>query len=76
MIIPSLTTYLRWLTGLMVLGAVASLTWCSYDYGRNSARIEIDRANEKAGANADKAERGVLHCPPGKWNREARKCGP
>ncbi len=36
--IPDIGTYLRGLAVIAVLGMLASLTWCSYDYGRNFER--------------------------------------
>ena len=57
---------------LAVLWGAAKLV----KFGETSALIEIEQANDKAESDADKAERDVLNCPPGKWSKEARKCEP
>jgi hypothetical protein len=42
--------------------------------GAERLQSKIDRANKAAGDAADKAEAGVLTCPPGMWDRERRTC--
>lgn len=42
--------------------------------GEERARAKIEAANAKAQSKADAAERDVMSCPPGKWNRESGKC--
>lgn len=63
------------------LGAVAALVlailWGAhwlFQRGVDSATVAITKSNTEAGSKADNAERGVLACPAGKWNREAEKC--
>lgn len=46
-----------------------------YDAGKARAAQQIEQANDASEGKADAAERGVLECPPGKWNREGGKCG-
>jgi hypothetical protein len=42
--------------------------------GRQKALEAVRAANERAAGKADAAERQVLTCPPGLWNRETRRC--
>ena len=42
--------------------------------GADRVQAKIDRANKAAGDAADKAEAGVMTCPPGMWDRERRTC--
>lgn len=58
-----------------ILGVLWGANWL-YQRGQDTAILKIERANDAAESDADKAERDVMNCPPGKWNKEARKCEP
>lgn len=65
----------RWLGGIaFVLAIIASIYAKGRIDGRAQAVAKIEAANERSLSKADAAERDVLSCPPGKWNKEARKC--
>lgn len=65
----------RWLAGfVIVLAVLASIYANGRIDGRASAVAKIEAANAKTETKADAAERDVLECPPGKWNREAGRC--
>lgn len=67
----------RWIAIVAVtLALVLGLYIKIRNDGKTAALNEIKAANEAAMTEADKAERNVLNCPPGKWDREKRKCGP
>lgn len=67
----------RWLGGALLIAAIiASIYAKGRTDGKAHALAKIERANKKASDKADAAERDVLACPAGKWNREAGKCEP
>ena len=69
-------TYLKLAT---VAAIVAGILWGAhwlFQRGVDSATVTITKANKASETVADKAERDVLACPAGKWNKEARKCEP
>ena len=67
----------RWIAIVAVALALASGLYIKVrNDGKTAALGEIKAANEAIMTEADKAERSVLDCPPGKCNREARKCEP
>ena len=69
-------TYLKLAT---VAALVAGILWGAhwlFQRGVDSATLDINKANKASETVADKAERDVLACPAGKWNKEARKCEP
>jgi hypothetical protein len=76
--IPMLfSPFTRWAAffSFLVLASAAIYAKGRID-GRESAIAKIEAANDAAADIADKAERDVLNCPPGQWNREAGKCAP
>ena len=67
----------RWLALVaFALAVFASIYAKGRIDGRDGAVTKIEAANKASGSKADAAEREVLNCPPGKWNREAGKCEP
>ena len=65
----------RWLAGALLVAAVlASIYAKGRIDGREGAIAKIEAANKASGSKADAAERDVMACPAGKWNREAGKC--
>ena len=67
----------RWIGGALLIVAISASIYAKGRIdGRASAIAKIEAANTKALSKADAAERDVLACPPGKWNKEARKCEP
>jgi len=67
-------TYLKLAT---VAAIVAGILWGAhwlFQRGVDSATLDINKANKASETVADKAERDVLACPAGKWNKEAGKC--
>lgn len=58
---------------VLVLAVLWGAHWL-FQRGVDSATIAITKSNTEAGGKADSAERDVLACPAGKWNREAEKC--
>jgi hypothetical protein len=62
--------------GAIALLAIFGALLMAERRGAEKAVQKIERANSASETMADKAERSVLDCPPGKWNREARKCEP
>ena len=69
-------TYLKLATvAAIVLGILWGAHWL-FQRGVDSATLDINKANKASETVADKAERDVLACPAGKWNKEARKCEP
>ena len=69
-------TYLKLATvATIVAGILYGAHWL-FQRGVDSATIDINKANKASETVADKAERDVLACPAGKWDKEARKCEP
>lgn len=67
----------RWLGGALLIAAIlASIYAKGRIDGKAHAVAKIERANKKVNDKADAAERDVLACPAGKWDREAGKCVP
>lgn len=68
------------ITGLRMAAIAAGigLVWwvgaALVDYGRRSALDEMRAANAANQSAADQAERRVLECPPGKWDRRTSTC--
>ena len=59
---------------ILLLASVAVVRHSDREAGALKERMRIDQANDAAGTKADQAERDVLNCRPGKWNREAGRC--
>ena len=71
------TSPLTWLKVALEIAVAAAVLWLALalvDHGRRSALDDVRAANADAASKADAAERGVLDCPAGRWNREARRC--
>lgn len=67
----------RWLGGALLIVAIAASIYAKGRIdGKAHAVAKIEAANTKAEKSADAAERDVLACPAGKWNREAGRCAP
>jgi hypothetical protein len=60
--------------GGMLLAMVLGVWWKIDHDARQSALAAVERANRKAQDAADAAQRDVLTCPAGKWNRETGTC--
>lgn len=59
------------------IAALIFFGWCAtalIDHGRMQERAKAATAARSQDRAADAAERDVLNCPPGKWNRETDKC--
>ena len=56
------------------LGLILGVWWKVDHDARQSAIAAVERANRKAQDAADAAQRDVLTCPAGRWNREAGRC--
>jgi hypothetical protein len=83
MIMPTILSLVRaasplaWLRAIAAIAVAAAVLWLALalvDHGRRSALDEVRAANADSASKADAAERGVLDCPAGRWNREARRC--
>lgn len=66
---------------LITIGAFAGIFYAFHvveqrKIGRQQERTRIEQVNNANRDKADAAERNVLNCPPGKWNREASRCEP
>lgn len=61
------------LVASIILAILYGAHWL-FQRGVDSATIDINKANKASETVADKAERDVLACPAGKWNKEAGKC--
>ena len=68
--------WLALMAGLMLVAGVIVKEHRDREAGAAKERARIERANDAAESKADAAERGVLACPPGKWNKEASRCAP
>lgn len=68
--------WLALLAGLLMVTAVVVKEHRDREAGAAKERARIEQANDAAEGKADAAERDVLACPPGKWNKEARRCAP
>lgn len=65
----------RWLGGALLIGAIlASIYAKGRIDGKAHAVAKIEAANERSMSKADAAERDVLACPVGKWNKEIGTC--
>lgn len=72
-----LSPVFRWLAGLALIVALAASIYAKGRVdGRDNERAKAIAANRANDSKADAAERGVLACPAGKWNREAGRCEP
>jgi len=61
------------LVASIILAILYGAHWL-FQRGVDSATLDINKANKASETVADKAERDVLACPAGKWNKEAGKC--
>jgi 3-hydroxyisobutyrate dehydrogenase-like beta-hydroxyacid dehydrogenase len=64
--------------GLAMAGALLTAIYmvrsADREAGAAKERARMERANRAAGDAADQAERRVLDCPSGRWNREVGRC--
>lgn len=68
--------WLALMAGLLLIAAVVVKERRDREAGAATERARIERANDAAESKADAAERDVLACPPGRWNKEASRCAP
>lgn len=59
---------------LAVSGSLAWVALALIDHGRMKERQAMTQRVETDRSKADVAERDVLDCPAGKWDREAMRC--
>lgn len=58
----------------LVAAMIGAVGWRIHKSGEQEALRRVERANAAADKRADKAERGVLTCPPELWSREHQRC--
>lgn len=68
---------LAWIKiGLIVAAIVAAFAVVNRieQAGADRERVRTEIGNKVSGSKADAAERDVLSCPAGKWNKETSTC--